>query len=234
MAKARLQPTPDQTFRIVATDDAEGLYDFRAAIVRSRALERAGDVEGACGLRYEALRRLYDMLPEDEETILDLDDEGTRAAVELADLSAIDHFLLGDWEMSAAIWEFVLEVDPEDHLEVTSNLAWTYIAMGEGDSFDDIADDISDKRADKQLLLLWSGWRRVGALPEGNLQRFKARFAPWYREFTADDHPATPEYLADIDSESPSPEALARELWLRTEHLWGLFPEFIQALKNEK
>ena len=230
MPHAYLEPTPDQTFRIVRDDDPRGLYDFRAAIDTSRSLERAGDIEGACNLRYEAFRRLYDLLPEGEETILDWHDAASCAAVELANLSAIDHFLVGDWEMAAGIFEFVLEIDPEDHLEATTRLAYVYLAMDEFDSFDEIINDISDKHADRQVLMLWSEWRRAGRLPEGNLVRFKTRFAPYYREFTADGHPVSPEYLANIDSDRPSPEALARELWLQTEHLWTLFPDFIEAL----
>ncbi len=234
MPHAYLEPAPDQTFRIVREGDTQGLYDFRAQIDASRRLERAGDVEGACNLRYEAFRRLYDLLPEGEETILDWHDPATRAAVELAGFSGIDHFLVGDWEMAAGIFELVLEIDPEDHLEATTRLAYVYIAMGEFDSLDEVINDISDKYADRQVLMLWSEWRRGGVLPEGNLVRFRSRFAPYFREFTASEHPVTPEYIADIDSERPSPEALARELWLQTEHLWLLFPDFIEKLKNEK
>ncbi len=232
MPHVSLDPTPDQTFRLVATDDPAGLYDFRRALDDSRARERAGDVEGACNLRYEAFRRLYDLLPEGEETILDWHDAASQAAVELAWFSGIDHFLVGDWEMAAGIFELILEIDPEDHLEATTPLAYTYVAMNEVDSFDEIVNDISDKHADKQILLLWSEWRRAGRLPEGTLQRFRTRFAACFREFTADEHPVTPEYLADIDSDHPSPEALARELWLKTEHLWLLFPDFIEELRR--
>jgi hypothetical protein len=126
----------------------------------------------------------------------------------------------------------VLEIDPEDHLEATTHLAYTYVAMNELDSFDEIVNDISDKHADKQVLLLWSEWRRGGRLPEGTLQRFRTRFAPWFREFTVLDHNITEEYMDDIDSGHPSPEALARELWLKTEHLWLLFPDFIEELQR--
>ncbi len=232
MSHVYLDPNPDQTFRIVRQDDPTGLYDFRRAIDEARRRERAGDIEGACNLRYEAFRRLYDLLPEGEETILDWHDAPTRAAVELANFSAIDHFLVGDWEMSAGMHEFILEIDPEDHLEATTRLAYTYVAMGEYDSFDEVINDISDKHPDKQILLLWSEWGRTGRLPEGNLVRFRTRFAPCYREFTAPEHPVSAGYLADIDSDRPSPEALARELWLQTEHLWLLFPDFIEKLKN--
>jgi hypothetical protein len=231
MPKAKLIPCPDQTFRIAVTDDPKGLYDFRQVIDDSRRRERESDIEGACNLRYEAFRRLYELLPEGEETILDWHDEPSRAAVELAYFSAIDHFLIGDWEMAAGMFELILEIDPEDHLEATTPLAYTYVAMNELESFDEIVNDISDKHADRQVLLLWSEWRRGGSLPEGNLLRFKTRFAPSYREFVATEHPVSPEYLADIDGDHPSPQSLARELWLRTEHLWTLFPDFIEALK---
>jgi len=232
MQKAYLEPAPDQTFRIVRTGDAEGLYDFAATLATSRRRERTGDVQGACTLRYEAFRRLYELLPEDEETVLDWHHDPSRAAVELAFASAIDHFLAADWEMAAAILEFVLEVDPEDHLEATTRLAYVYLAMGELDSFDEVVNDISDKHADRQVLMLWSEWQRTGTMPAGTLQRFRTRFAPCFAEFTAADHPATAEYLADIDSERPSAAALARELWLQTEHLWALFPDFIRALRG--
>lgn len=224
-----LLPNSDQTFKIVSDDP---LFDFRAAIDSSRAKERDGEVEAACNIRYEAFRRLYDLMPEGEESILDWHDDATRAAVELANYSAIDHFLVGDWDMAAGIFEFVLEVDPEDHLEATTRLAYVYLAMGEFESFDEIINDISDKYADRQILLLWSEWRRDGTLPEGNLVRLRTRFAPYYEEFRAEEHPVTAEYLADIDSERPSPRALARELWLQTEHLWTLHPDFIARLRG--
>ncbi len=232
MPQVQLKPNADQTFRIVTADDPQGLYDFAAIIAASRRMECENDVEGACNLRYQAFQRIYDLLPEGEETILDWHDENTQAAVMLISYSAIDHFLIGDWEMSAGMHELILEIDPEDHLEATTRLAYTYIALGEFDSFDEVINDISEKHADKQVLLLWSEQRRCGKFMDGNLIRFKTRFAPYYREFTAAEHPVTPEYLADIDSERPSQEALARELWLQTEHLWMLFPDFIAELKK--
>ena len=39
-------------------------------------------------------------------------------------------------------------------------------------------------------------------------------------------------YLRDIESERPSLQAQARELWLRTENLWVLWPRFIEALQS--
>lgn len=232
MSLAYLTPNADQTFRIDAPDDREALYDFEAVIDAARRLERQGDVEAACNTRYQAFQRIYDLLPDGEETVLDWHEDNTRAAVMLINYSAIDHFLIGDWEMSAGMHELVLEVDPEDHLEATTRLAYTYVAMGEFESFDEIINDISDKYADKQVLLLWSELRRKGRFLEGNLRRFKTHFAPYYAEFTAAEHPVDDSYLADIDGERPSQQALARELWLQTEHLWLIFPDFIGELRK--
>ena len=70
-------------------------------------------------------------------------------------------------------------------------------------------------------------------MPEGELQRFRTHFAPFFAEFTADEHPADEAYLRDIGSERPSPAAQARELWLQTENLWVFWPSFIDALRAE-
>ena len=145
--------------------------------------------------------------------------------------SAIDHFLINDFELSAALLEMLLELDPEDHLEGSELLAFDYLAMDEQELFDEVVNDISDKYPGRGILLLWSAYRRDGRLPEGELQHFRTRFAPWFAEFTADEHPADDTYLRDIEGEHPSSAAQARELWLRTENLWVLWPGFIDALR---
>lgn len=163
--------------------------------------------------------------------ILEWNHRNSRAALELIEASAIDHFLINDFEMSAALLEMLLELDPEDHLEGSELLAFDYLAMDEQELFDEVINDISDKCASRELLLLWSAYRRDGRLPQGELQRFRTRFAPYFAEFTAAEHPADEAYLRDIESEHPSVAAQARELWLRTENLWVLWPGFIEALR---
>ena len=133
--------------------------------------------------------------------------------------------------MSAALLEMLLELDPEDHLEGSELLAFDYLAMDEQELFDEVINDVSDKHPGREVLLLWSAFRRDDKLPEGELQRFRTRFAPWFAEFTAAEHPADEAYLRDIESERPSPAAQARELWLQTENLWVLWPGFIDALR---
>lgn len=227
MLKATLEPTPDQTFEVIG----EGPYDFEKVLSQTRRMERAGHVEEACNARFQAFQRLAELIPEDEEVNLEWNHRNSRAALELIQASAIDHFLINDFEMSAALLELLLELDPEDHLEGSQLLAFDYLAMGEEELFDEVINDVSDKSPARELLLLWSAYRRDGTLPEGELKRFRTHFAPWFAEFTATEHPADEAYLRDIESERPSAAAQARELWLQTENLWDLWPVFIEALR---
>ena len=112
--KAYLNPTPDQTFEIVG----DGPYNFTRVLAHTRELEAAGNVEDACNERYQAFQRLAGLLPEDEEINLEWSHRNSQSALELIRASAIDHFLINDFEMSAALLEMLLELDPEDHLEV--------------------------------------------------------------------------------------------------------------------
>ena len=219
--KATLNPTPDQTFEIVG----QGAYDFVRVLTHSKQLQRQGRVEEACNERFHAFQRISELLPEDEEVILEWEDPNTRAALEVIHASAIDHFLINDFEMSTAMLELLLELDPEDHLEAIILLAFNYLAMEEYELFDEVSNDISDKYACKEVLTMWAAFRRSGRIPEGDAIRFRTRFAPYFAEFTADEHPAD-------ESERPSVQAQARELWLRTENLWTLFPDFIAALRR--
>lgn len=112
MQKAYLNPTPDQTFEIVG----DGPYNFTRVLAHTRELEAAGNVEDACNERYQAFQRLAGLLPEDEEINLEWSHRNSQSALELIRASAIDHFLINDFEMSAALLEMLLELDPEDHL----------------------------------------------------------------------------------------------------------------------
>lgn len=227
MQKATLNPTPDQTFEVVGN----GEYDFVKILSRSREIQAAGEIESACDMRFKAVRRLEELLPEGEETILEWNHRNTRAALETLYASSIDHFLIDDFEMSAALLELLLELDPEDHLETVALLAFDYVALDEQELFDEVLNDVTDKDPRRTLLLLWAAFRRDGHLPEGELQRFRTRYGPWFSEFTASEHPADEVYLRKIVGDRPSKEAQARELWLQTENLWRRWPDFIGALR---
>ncbi len=228
MSRPALKPTANQTFEIIG----EGAYNFAATLDKSRRMERSGDVEGACNSRFQAFQRLAELLPEDEEINLEWEHANSRAALEIIHASAVDHFLINDFEMSAALLEMLMELDPEDHLEGSELLAFDYLAMDEEELFNEVINDVSDKSPAREVLMLWASFKSHGALSGEEMQRFRTRFAAFWREFTATEHPADERYLHDIESDRPSVEAQARELWFKTENLWQLWPGFIEALKR--
>lgn len=227
-------PTADNMYVIAYPETPENgeSFDFAAILAHSHNLEAREEIQRACNVRFEAFQRLMEWLPEDEELVLDWEQEENQAVLELVYATAIDHALAGDFDMATGMLELLLDMDPEDHLEGTKPLAYCYVALEEYELFDEISDDISDKFADKVILKMWSEWRRVGQIPAGEVIFFRRNFPLVYREFIADQHPITSEYLSDIESPRPSKEAAAREIWLQSEHLWVTFPEFIEALKS--
>ena len=96
MQKASLNPTPDQTFEVIG----EGPYNFVKILSRSREMQAAGHVREACNERFQAYHRLAELIPEDEEVNLEWNHRNSRAALELIHASAIDHFLINDFELS--------------------------------------------------------------------------------------------------------------------------------------
>lgn len=233
MAKNTLKPTLSQTFRIVHDEEAKGTaVDFSAELARSRRAEQNGRWEEACDIRFAAVQSLVELLPEEEPIELDWEDRATRDAVVLLYSSAVDFFLVGDWEMAAAQLEMVLDVDGEDHLEATTLLAFVYVMLEEWESLDDTLPDLDDKSPEKTLLVLWSGFLRSGKVDAGTLATFKRYHAAYHRELCATEHSADNRYMADIASERPSKEALARELWFQTQHIWAANSEFIEMIKG--
>lgn len=230
MKRGYLSPTLDQTYEIRAGE--RGNCNFRKILRDATEVQAQGDIERACNMRFESVQMLQELLDDNDEVRLEWGDENSRSAIELVHLSAIDHFLINDFEISSALLELALDLDPEDHLEASNLLAYDYLAMGEYELFDEVINDISDKYASRTLLLLWSGFLRDGVISTGEIHALKSRFAAYYEEFTSSEHLADDEYVADINSAKPSLRAQARELWLQTENLWSLYPEFIETLKR--
>ena len=224
-AVPELVPTADQTFEIRGGD-------FARRLAESRRAEHAGDVERACRMRFESFGRIASLLPEEEETVLEWNDPNTRAAVETLYATAVDHFLIDDFETSAAVAELLLEVDPEDHCEATVLAAQCYAALGEYDSFEAVSADIPDTSAIHAVLTMFVAFRRDGVLPPDDIAAFRRRHPLCYSEFVSAVHPADESYLRDIESPNPSVAAQARELWLRTENIWRLHPGFVSALRD--
>ncbi len=227
----RFVPTAENMYVISYPEHVGAEYDFSAIRHHSHVCQRKGEFEKACNMRYEAFKKLMDLIPDEDEVVLDWDDEPSQEVLKLIGDCSIDQYLVGDFEMAAGMMEMLLDLDPEDHLEITKPLAYCYVALEEYELFDEVVNDISDKYPEKEILKMWSEFRKTGRIPSGEFIYFKKNFPVFYREFTADDHAVSPEYLQDIERDHPSKETLARELWLQTEHLWAQFPGFIEALK---
>ncbi len=228
--KPTLNPTSEQTFEL----EGVGPWNFQKRLRTAEELQRTGRIAEACEERYRAVQLIEELLPEGEEINLEFNHANSRAALELIHGSAIDHFLIGDFELSAALLELLLELDPEDHLEGVLLLAFDYVELEEYELYEELLNDISDKQAGRSILQLWAAFRRTATLPEGELRNLRSRLSPYFAEFTAERHPTDENFVRDINSERPSSEARARELWLQTEPLWALHPDFIEALKRSK
>lgn len=232
MIQPQFKPTALNTYIIEHPEAMSEEFDFGVQLTKSRKLAAKGDIEGACNVRFKAFQALIEIIPDEDEVVLDWEDDNSQAALEITYSTAIDHFLAGDFEMSAGMMEILLDLDPEDHFEGTKILAYNYVALEEYELFDEIINDISDKYPEKDILKMWSDLRREGTIVEGELRHFKRSFPFFYKEFTAAEHPIDEAYLSDIERASPSRETLAREMWLQTEHLWAAYPEFIEQLRK--
>ena len=102
MGKITLKPTENQNFILLGGDLAKTLE-------LAHTQESEGNFEGACNTRYKAFQQIVDVLPEDDIAELDFSHPNTRAAIEIVYGSAVDNFLAGDVELSAAQLEMLLE-----------------------------------------------------------------------------------------------------------------------------
>lgn len=225
----RFNPTPEQTFEL----EGHGEYNFKKHHDNIEHLVADGRYADACEARYEAFQLLAEALPEDEAMPLCWEHGNSRAALSILYGSAVDHFRIGDLEMTMAQLEMLLECDPEDHFEGINLLALCYIATEEWEAFEDIVIDLTDKSAEAVIARLWATFMREGKLDKELMNLLRSRHKAYYAELTANEHPDDESYRRDILSERPSQAAEAREWWLLTEPLWSEFPEFVDRISNE-
>lgn len=242
----RLEPVIDTVCKIVPAraprqlpeDAGEGLLrealtanpaHFEAREMLADVMTTNGGVEEACQLRLDGCMMVSDLFEEadNDGVTLEWEDFYTARALSAVYDSAMDHFLIGDFEMATAMLELLTDCDPEDHLNAAELLAFCYVALEEWELFDEIAEVLPTDFLSTQLVKYWALFRREGLI-QANMKQENAAL---YREWTGGVHEISPEYLSDIESRRPSAAAEARRLWLRTEQLWQLFPEFVTALK---
>lgn len=224
MGKTSLKPTENQNFILLGGD-------FIKTLELAHKQESDGNFEGACNTRYKAFQQIVDVLPEEEVAELDFSHPNTRAAIEIIYGSAVDNFLAGDVELSAAQLELLLECDSEDHIEATPQLALCYIALEEWECLEDILPDLGDKSAFKPLVEALAEFAHTGTI-SGEVLSSLRRHRHLCEELVRADHPANETYLKDISSERPTQQALAREIYLRCEPLFAQYNGFLEAIQK--
>lgn len=223
----RFNPTTDQTFEL----EGRGPFNFVKRKQHIDQLVAAGNYAEACEERYEAFQTLVEALPEDEAMPLSWEHGNSRAALGILYGSAIDHFRIGDMEMTMGQLELLLECDPEDHFESVNMLALCYIATEEWELYEELTVDLTEKSAEAVVARLWASTVRNGKIDEKLLALLRSRYKHYYEELIAEEHPDDEAYQRDIASERPTPAAEAREWWLLTEPLWLQYPKFIETLR---
>lgn len=204
---------------------------FSDMLRRARRMERSGEVVKACELRFEGAQQLLDMVGE-EEVRLDWNDAGARAAMEILYRSAADHLMIGEVEIAVALWESLLELDEEDHMEAVVPLAFAYVEIEDYECLEGAMFDISPKSPEYQLLLVWAEYRRTGGIERDALRQLRTRHKAWYAEFVAEQHSIDEAYMSDCRSERPSQQTEAREFWFATEPIWGRCADFVESIRK--
>lgn len=224
MAKITLKPTENQNFILLGGD-------FQKTLDFAHKQESDNDFEEACNTRYKAFQQIVEVLPEDEVVELDFSHANTRAAMEIIYGSAVDNFLAGDVELSAAQLELLLECDSEDHIEATPQLALCYLALEEWECLDEILPDLGDKGAFRPLVEALAEFVRTGVVSAEKASSLR-RHRPLCEVLGAESIVTDENYLQDIASERPSQKALATEIVLRCEPLFLKYEDFLPALKR--
>ncbi len=219
--------------RIKITPSASGEYQIAAPdfVGFKQSLLKINDWTQAAEKRFEMVQQLLDSMGDDDMP-LDWEHSNTRAAIETIYASAIDSLSVGEIEIAAALWENLMGLDQEDHMNVSVPLAFCYVVLEDFDCLESVMFDISPKRAEYHLLMLWSEYFRTKGIAIDSLRELRTRHKAWYAEILADTHPIDDAYLADSRKEKPSPTTEARELWFVLEPLFESHPEFIEMLRK--
>ena len=223
MARVTLKPTENQNYILLGGN-------FAKTLELAHTQESEGNFEAACNTRYQAFQQIVDVLPEDEATELDFSHPNTRAAIEIVYGSAVDNFLAGDVELSAAQLELLLDCDSEDHIEATPQLALCYIALEEWECLSEILPDLGDKSAFRPMVEALAEYARKGEISSETMSALR-RHRHLVEELAREEHTADDSYLKDISSERPTQQALAREIYLRCEPLFAQYEGFLEVFK---
>ena len=221
MQRIKIVPTASGQYQIAAPD----FVGFKQSLLK------INDWAQAAEKRFEMVQNLLDSM-EEEDMPLDWEHSNTRAAIETIYASAIDSLGVGETEIAAALWENLMGMDQDDHMNASIPLAFCYVVLEDFDCLESVLFDISPKRPEYHLIMLWQEHFRSGGIDVDSLRELRTRHKAWYAEILADSHPADEAYIADSRKEKPSPTTEARELWFVLEPLFASHPEFIKTLRK--
>ena len=157
--------------RIKITPSASGEYQIAAPdfVGFKQSLLKINDWTQAAEKRFEMVQQLLDSMGDDDMP-LDWEHSNTRAAIETIYASAIDSLSVGEIEIAAALWENLMGLDQEDHMNVSVPLAFCYVVLEDFDCLESVMFDISPKRAEYHLLMLWSEYFRTKGIAIDSLR----------------------------------------------------------------
>ncbi|MEG1607080.1 MAG: hypothetical protein RR066_01065 [Mucinivorans sp.] len=135
-------------------------YNLGAHMALSDLLMDRDDVEEACEQRLMGAQMTLDALSEDEAMEINMSHEKNHVFVEIIFLSGYDHYVFGDFEMAAAMFETVMELDPEDHFGAALPLTYCYIALGEWELFEEHYSPALFSRLEAELIEAWAAQRQ--------------------------------------------------------------------------
>lgn len=200
-------------------------YNFEIAMELANRYALDGDYEKACQVRFSAASLAIDALPEDEEFFeLDYENPENQEFIEIIGASGTDFYMHGDFEMSAALYETALSLDSQDHLDVTSSLAMSYIAIEDWEGLEQIQNDFVPGSMVEALVENFAAFRQN--------RKSRLNLSPeLIAEFKVQDHVIDDVFLAEVDRDRVSKEVAARELWYRHLPIFEVYPQFIEQFK---
>lgn len=215
-------------------------YNFNARQDLATLLIEEGDLERACQIRFDGCMLALEALQEAEDDESDDTIEiawdnsgGNRNFVSMIAASATDHYMFGDFEMAATLYETALMLDSEDHLDVSPPMLCSFAAIGEWEAYDIYKINLAPKSLVSQFVSAFADYMRLtGSERDKAMAAAVGNLADLAAELRATDHPADEHFLNDIESKRPSRNAQARALWFAHTPIWTSFPQFTDAIAN--
>lgn len=201
-------------------------YNFEIAFELAKRYTQDDQLEKACEVRFQAASEAINAIPEEEEFLeLDWDDPENQEFVEIIVASGIDFYMHGDFEMAAALFESAMSLDNEDHSDIASQLALSYLAIEDFDGYEMLKNDFAPGSMVEALIENFAAFiqKRKSALklPQELIT-----------EIISAEHLADEAYFAEADKERVSKDIAARELWYRHIPIFEVYPEFTERFKK--